>query len=216
MSIRNWFTNHPDKDAFAKMSEELEAIRKKYGIPKGILLVPDRLEFALKRKSYDNFHLTHRQYYDYLPEMVLEIIIPMEINQLVQMGFPQERIGRSGKNGVYLEIDGPGDFMTSMILGELAVQRKYNEKEYAELVDATKVNRKTTTDAVDLQFEWSSSLEKRYSDYMMKMMEVTQRNPFVMIEMANVIRKYSESVGPMWSLLEKKQEMDRQRANGVV
>jgi hypothetical protein len=82
-----------ENDTYIKrMCDDLQAIREKYGLPKGILFIPDRYEIAIKRNSYDRMYMDYKAFYDFLPDTALDIFIPLQINQLTQMGIPKEKI----------------------------------------------------------------------------------------------------------------------------
>lgn len=78
------------------MLDALRAVREKYKLPKGFLFVPDKLEISITRSSYDNLHLSYKEYFNYLPESVLNIIIPITINMMIQgFGIPKQQIERT-------------------------------------------------------------------------------------------------------------------------
>ena len=47
------------------MFKEIETIHKKYGIPKAMGFVPDKLEITLERKEIDKFNLTYSEFFNY-------------------------------------------------------------------------------------------------------------------------------------------------------
>ena len=89
---------------FVKMLDEIRAVRDKYGLPKGIVFVPDKLEISLKRNSYDSFHLSYKERFEYLPNEILDIVVPISINLLVARASDHtKKPFHTFRNGKYLE-----------------------------------------------------------------------------------------------------------------
>jgi hypothetical protein len=196
-------TEH-DKDYFIKMLDELRAIREKYGLPKGMLFSPNRLEISIKRNSYDNVHLSYKEYFDYLPDMLLDLVIPTSINMIVQNGVPKERVERIGQNGVGLEIDGTTILVMSMVLSELAIQKRFTEKEFEDLMIASTRTVRALTETSGLEFEWTDEIGKRYWSALQQLGAVLKANPSVVSEMQAIQKKYSTSIEKVRTILDNK------------
>jgi hypothetical protein len=197
-------TGETEETYIVKMLDELRAIREKYGLPKGILFVPDRIESSIKRNSYDNLHLSYKEYFDYLPDMVLDLVIPLTINMLVQTGLPRERIERFAKNGVSVELDGNADSILGTLLSEILIQKRFNEEDIAKIVRIITRTRKALVDTSELEFEWNEEIGARYFDLLAQMGRVIQNNPSMLSEMEEVRKKYSDSIEKVRESLNKK------------
>lgn len=200
-----------DENYFVKILDEIRALREKYGLPKGVMLVPDRLEISLERNSYDNFHLSYKEYFNYLPDFVLDLVIPITINMLTQTGIPRERVVRIAKNGVGMEIDGTALMIMGLILSELSIQKRFTEEEITILVSSLGKLRRAFTDSQDLEFEWNNEIEERYFKNLEQTRAVVMANPSFVSEMEAIPKKYSESIEKVKALLEKKDAETKSR-----
>jgi hypothetical protein len=196
----------PDKEYFIKMLSELRAIREKYGLPRGLLFSPDRLEISTKRNSYDNVHLSYKEYFDYLPDTVLDLVIPASINMIVQIGVPRECVERIGKNGVGLEIDSTTILVVAMLLSELSIQKRFTEEELQNVMTAGNNTIRALTDTSDLMFEWDEEIGHRYLSILQKSGAILLANPSAVVEMQEVQKKYSASAEKLRTVLSNKQD----------
>jgi len=187
-----------------KMLDEMRAVREKYGLPKGILFVPDRIEISLKRNSHDNFHLSYREYFDYLPNLVLDLVLPVTINMLVQTGIPRERIERIAKNGVGMELDGNALMVMGLILSELSMQKRFSEEETTNLTNSIARLRRAFTDFSDLEFEMNDEIAQRYLSILQQTGVFVMANPSFVSEMEVITKKYAASIEKVRTVLEKK------------
>lgn len=179
-----------NNNPFAEIFDELRVVREKYGLPKGIIPVPDRLQITLKRNSYDNFHLSYREYFEYLPDEILDFVIPTTINSLVQMGMPKDRIVWNPHNCVGVELDGDWFLMMGVILREVAIQKRFSDEELDQISNATKREMKSLSEFSSLEFDWNEEKSRNFINNSMQMMTAIQRNPSVVFEMENVMQKY--------------------------
>ena len=191
---------------FTKMLDELRVVKEKYKLPKGILFVPDRLEIAIKRNSYDNLHLSYKEYFDYLPDTVLDIVLPMTINMLVQSGIPKQQIKRISKNGASMELNGSAEMITGMVLSELLIQKNFNEDEIEKLVIIIKRTIKGFTDSSNLKFEYNDELGKEFFNILAELLAVTQNNPSMALEVQEIVNKYSQTIEKVRTLIEEKNQ----------
>jgi hypothetical protein len=175
------------------MLAEMKAIREKYGMQKGLLFVPDKLSISIERISYDNFHLSYAESFNYLSSQVLDMVIPVSINMLVQMGFPRERVTRISQNSVGIEIDGNLFLILGLVLSELSIQKRFEDTDISLLFDAVQKSRKAFTESVDFGFEWNSEIEKRFYGILSNTFKVMQEHPNVVTELEAVVKKYTQS-----------------------
>jgi len=178
---------------FMKMLDEMKALREKYTIPKGILLVPDKLEIQLQRGAYDNFHLSYKEYFNYLPNEVLNIAMPMTMNMMSQIGIPKEKVTRITDNCVGMELDGDFSKIVGAVLGELLIQKRLNEDETISFFSRVAIMVKALSELSSLEFEWNSEIQKRYYDAMMKLSEVMQAHPTLSSEIEAIMKKCAQS-----------------------
>ena len=196
----------PDEHNLLKMIDEMRAVTKKYGIPKGFLFVPDRLEISIKRNKYDSFNLSYKEYFDYLPNIVAQIAITTAINLSVQIGIPKEQIKRIEKNGVGIELDGNADRIMKLVMIELFIQKRFSMQEMETFFSATKNSIKSLTALSDLQFEWNEETSKKYFDKMEELSRIQQKNPNIKSELEAIPKKYAKTIEKVWSKLEKKDQ----------
>ena len=174
---------------FMKMLEEIKAIKEKYNMPKGILLVPDKLEISVQRISYDQFHLSYKEFFNYLPNQIQDIAIPITINTLIQTGIPRERITRIANNGVAMEFDGNFLQIASALFAELLIQRRFDDDEIISFFSSVARIRKAFTDLSELEFEWNSDIEKRFYSNLENLFKLMQEHPSLLMEIEAIAKK---------------------------
>jgi hypothetical protein len=173
-----------------QMIKEINAIKEKYKIPKGMLFMPDRLEFSVKRTGYNKLHLVDREFFDYLLSYACFAIIPFTINALVQFGIPEQKIERIGENGVQIVIDGNVLTCTATVVSEMLAQKKYQEEDFEKLRKGLKSNIETLTQMSDQVFDWNEESFKQFSNTMSLMVEISKNHPEINQEMMTVIEKH--------------------------
>lgn len=177
---------------FEKMLEEIRTLREKYSMPKGMLLVPDTLKISVQRTSYDNFNLSYKEFFNYLPTLMLDLVIPTTINMLVQIGVPKESITRIDANGVSMEISGNFSQIMAGILPELLIQKRLEDDEIRSLFNFAQKLRKSFVDFSDLEYEWNSEIEKRFYSDLGNFVRVMQEHPSVLVELEAIVKKYTQ------------------------
>jgi hypothetical protein len=178
---------------FMKMVDEMRTLRERYAIPKGILLVPDKLEIQVQRVAYDRFHLSYKEYFNYLPNEVLNIAIPVTMNMMSQIGIPEERVTKIAENCVGIELDGDFSQIVGAVLAELLIQKRLNEDETISFFSTVAIMVKALSELSDLEFEWNSEIQKRYYDTIGKLSEIMQAHPTLSSEIETIINKCSQS-----------------------
>ena len=174
------------------MFKEISIVREKYGIPKGIFLVPDKLEISVQRISYDNFHLSYKEFFNYLPNHILDVVLLTTTNFLVQAGIPREQITRIGENGVGLEVDVNFFYMASCILSELLIQKRFEDGEFSSLLKYVEENRKMFADVSESEYEWNSEIENKFYSNLSDLSRIMQENPSVRVELEAIVKKYTQ------------------------
>lgn len=177
---------------FVKMFDEIKAVKRKYGMRKGIWFVPDKLEISVQRISYNSFHLSYKEFFNYLPNHILNIVIPTSISLLVQIGIPRERIRLIDNNGVGMELDTNLLPIVSCILMELLIQKQLKDNEISFLFGAVQKVRKAFTDFSELEFEWNSETQKRFSDSLGDLTRIIQEHPSALAEIEAIVKKYTQ------------------------
>lgn len=167
----------------------MKALREKYAIPKGVVLVPDKLEIVVQRIANDRFHLSYKEYLTYLPDVVLNLAIPITINMLSQIGFPREKITRITSNCVGMEIDGSFQQIAGAIFTELLMQKRFNEGEIDSFLSAIAKMSKALSEWSGLEHEWNSEVEKRYFDNLGRLVEIMQMHPTLPSEIEAIVEK---------------------------
>jgi hypothetical protein len=175
---------------FVKLLDDVKALMEKYSMPRGIILVPDKLEILIQRNS-NNFHLSYRESFTYLPNHVLDVAIPVTINTLVNTGFPRESITRISNNCVGLEINGSYEQVLGAVLNEILIQKRLSEDELVSFLSFVARMRKALTDLSDLGFEWNSETEKTFYGNLENLFKVMQEHPSFLSEMQAIVTKYT-------------------------
>lgn len=173
------------------MFREIKTLREKYNMPKGMLLVPDRLEICVQRVSCENFDLSYKEFFNYLPNQMLDLVIPNSINVLVQIGVPRELITRIG-NGVSLELSGNFSEILAMILPELLIQKRFEDDELSTLFNFVQKARKSFVEFSDFEYEWNSEVKKRFYDILNDLFRVVQQYPSALVELEAIVNKYTQ------------------------
>ena len=177
---------------FENMLKEMKRLKEKYSLPKSMLFVPDKLEISLQRNSYDNFHISYKEFFNYIPDLLLDVVITMSINALVQMGMPREWITQIDKNGVGIEANGNVFLIAGFILPELLIQKRLEDAEISSFFSLVARSRKAFTDFFELEFEWNSETEKKFQDLLDSSIRVMQEHPSMVKEMEAIVKKYTQ------------------------
>jgi hypothetical protein len=196
----------PDKEYMAKILDETKAVMDKYGLPKGIILVPDRLEISIKRNAYDSFHVSYKEYFEYLPREIVDIAIVNGINFLIQSGIPKERIERIANNGVGWELDGDAILAPAMVIPEFFIQKRFSEEETEQLLSLIKKGLKSFKELVDFEFEWNDEIATKFLKNQIKMGTIMEKTPSLRSELEAIPKKYTETIEKVRSILEKKED----------
>jgi len=176
------------------MFKEMSIVREKYGIPKGVIFVPDKLEISIQRISYDNFHLSYKEFFNYLPNHLLDVVTLTTTNFLVQVGVPREWITRIGENGIGLELDANFFRMASAVLPELLIQRRFEDIEISSFLKSIEENRKMFADFSELEFEWNSEIENKFYSNLNDLSRIMQENSSARIELEAIVKKYTQPI----------------------
>ena len=171
------------------MFREIEMIYKKYGMPKGMGFVPDKLEIVLERKEIDNFDLTYSEFFNYLPYHALNMAIGNVIHFMRQMGFPLEKIVRM-ENGVKVQIS--GDFRVAFFpIIEIISQYKDNETDIEAIFDSISKTRQLFTRLLDFHWDWNDETESKFNNLVKILYELMREHPSISEELEAVIKKYT-------------------------
>ena len=171
------------------MFKEIETIYKKYGIPKGMGFVPDKLEIILERKEIDKFNLTYSEFFNYLPHHALNIAIETTIHLMRQIGFPPEKIIRM-ENGVKVQTS--GDFQIALFpISEILLQNKGKESEIKSIFDLISKIYQIFAKFVDFQWDWNDETESKFKNFITISKEVMREHPSISEEIEAVIKKYT-------------------------
>ncbi len=171
------------------MFKEIEMIRKKYGIPKGVLFVPNKLEIVLERKEIDKFDLTYTEFFNYLPDHVLKIAKENSIQLLQQMGLPLKKIIQMN-NGVKVEMS--GDFRIAVWpIIEILFQNKDNKTVIKTIFESINKIYQTLTQNAGFHWDWNNETESKYNNFLTTLIKIMQEHPSISDEMEAVISKYT-------------------------
>jgi len=175
-----------------KMVKDLAEVRAKYGLPKQIGLIPDRIEVIIDRKDLDKFKVNYSEYFNYLPQDILSQAILDTINILTQLGVKPEKINIS-ENGVHTLFS--GNFPVLMQpLTEILIQNYNIEKDFDGIVESLKVGINAFLNMIELKYVFDNETEKEYrkirDEYNIKVFE----NPNILLEINEIMEKFKSSM----------------------
>lgn len=171
------------------MAKEIEMIRKKYGMPKGMLFVPNKLEITLERKELDKFDLTYSEFFNYLPSHVKNMAIQGTIQLLHQLGTPLETITRM-ENGVKVQIT--GDFRVACFpITEILMQKKTVESEIKAIFDSISKNHQMLNILGDFHWSWNDETESKWKNSFKTLFKIIREHPSFPSELEAVVKKYT-------------------------
>lgn len=146
------------------MFKEIETIYKKYGLPKGMFFVPDKLEIILERKGIDKFDLTYSEFFNYLPDHALNIAMETTIQFMSQIGFPPEKIIRT-ENGVKVQTSGDFQIAFPPII-EILLQNKGKDLEIKSILDSISKIYEIFANFLVFQWDWNDETESIFKNYL--------------------------------------------------
>jgi hypothetical protein len=170
------------------MFKEIDAIRRKYNVPKGMGFVPDKLEIVLERKEIGKFDLTYSEFFDYLPSHFRSIAIEGAIQFMQQVGFPVEKIVRMEK-GVKVQISGNFQVATFPMV-EILLQNKGHESEIRLKLDEIGKAYQIFSDLLYFNWDWNDDTKSKFNELCATLDRIMQEHPSVTEEIEAVIRKY--------------------------
>jgi hypothetical protein len=169
------------------MFREIEEINRKYGVPKTMGFVPDRLEIVLQRRE-NEFDLTYTEFFNYLPDNVLETAKNNVVQLLQQLGIPQ-KITELEK-GVRVQISGdPRVALFPMM--ELLIQNRNIGSELEQILASLRSNAQIWLDFSDLHWDWKGETENKYKDFIATLEKIMEEHPSYASEIQAVIEKYA-------------------------
>lgn len=169
------------------MFEEIGAVNRKYGVPKTMGFIPDRLEIVLERKG-DRFNLSYTEFFNYLPPEVLEAAKENALQLIQQLGVPQ-KITRL-ERGVGVQMD--GDLRVVLfVMMELLLQNKNIQADLEPVLDALRTNVQTWFDFSDIHWDWKEETENKYKEFIATLERVVQEQPSYESEINAVVKKYA-------------------------
>ena len=171
------------------MFKEIETINNKYGVPKGIWFVPDKLEIILERKEEGKFNLIYSEFFNYLPQHVLSIAVETTVQLLQHMGFPSENVIRI-ENGVKVQMSGDFKIPYSTI-AELLIQNKYDETKIRANFESIIKHYQILSHLSDFHWSWNDETERKLNNFLSIWNKVIQENPSVSSEIEAVIKRYT-------------------------
>lgn len=190
MGYHKWFTNNAEDESFLLMLKEMRALMDKYGMPKALMLVPDKLEISLKRNAYDDFHLFLKETFNYLPAEVVDFVVSNTINVMIQMGVPSEKISRHSLNSVVVELDLNLLPILEIIISEIGTQKRFSEEEFDQLLKTGRTRVKSFKEFSQLEFEWNEKIAVKFFETTMLTASIIQTNPSIVLELENIRKKY--------------------------
>ena len=171
------------------MFKELKLIQKKYGIPKSMVFVPNKLKIELERKESDKFEITYTEFFNYLPYHVLPLARECAIQFIQQLGMPKENISEM-ENGISLKLSGNFN-MVMFTLIELFLQNKNIESELKSYLDFLYHYYEMLFDFFDLHWNFDETIENKFNNLINIVSNIIRENPSYISELEAIIKKYT-------------------------
>lgn len=182
-----------------KMVKDLAEVRAKYGLPKQMGLVPDRIEILIDRKDLDTFKVNYSEYFNYLPQDILSQSILDTVNILTQLGVKPEKINIL-ENGVHTAFNGNFPVLIQPLI-EILIQNYNIEKDFNGIVESLKVGINAFLSMMELRHVFDNETEKEYrkiiNEYTIKIFE----NPNILLEINEIMEKFKSSMMKSFSQL---------------
>lgn len=162
----------------SSMFKELQEIYQKYGLPKGMGFVPDKLEITLQRHEGDRFELTYSEYFSYLPTEVFDIAIENVTQFFQKMGLLPEPIDHP-QNGVKVHMN--GDFRVALfVMLETLLQNRNVKSELRHHMDLLATYLETYSNLFSFHWDFEEETRRKWSDYLTTLDRVEQENPLIL------------------------------------
>lgn len=174
---------------FEGMIAEIRALNEKYGVPRGIVFVPDKLEISLQRRETSKFSMSYQETFSYLPEYALNIATEALMQMIRQSGLPFSNVTRVEK-GVRMEMTADLPVILSAILAELSIQRPLEDVEFLDIVGDARIGKRMFTGFSDLCWTWNDDVAKRLDNTLHTFDKIMAEHPSYGLEMGNIVRKY--------------------------
>lgn len=172
--------------------KELNELREKYSIPKGIGFVPDKIVIELERKENDKFKLDYYEYFNYVPPHILNQVIPLTITLMQQMGVPSEATCQL-ENGIYIKLEGYSSVIFHPII-ELFLQSEKNTQNIENSLVLLHDMIMMFLNTINFKYEYTTEIENEFLSNLLRMQQLMLNNPTISKEFEALHRKYSESL----------------------
>jgi len=177
---------------FEGMVNEIVSVKEKYGIPKAMYFVPDRLEITLQRIGEDKFSLDYQETFSYLPPLYLGLAIQSVVNFMNQVGIPKENITVLD-DGVKLKYVGSFVSTVSPVLLEILIQKRTEESEIVSIIEGLVKTHKVFSRLSDFHRNWNNDIAKKFEGFIEKIYRIMLDHPSARSEMEAIARKYTGS-----------------------
>jgi len=171
------------------MFKELQEIYQKYGLPKGMGFVPDRLEITLQRREGDRFELTYSEFFSYLPSEVFSTARENVTQFFEKMGLLPEAIDHL-PDGVKVHIN--GDFRVALfVMLETLLQNRNIKSELPHYMGLIGTYLDIYSDLFSFHWDFEEETRRKWTDYLTILDRVVQENPSISSEIQEVLKKHA-------------------------
>lgn len=177
------------KPTLEMLFQEIKTIYRKYGLPKTMGFVPDKLEIVLERSEQNLFNLSYSEHFNYLPDYALETARENAIQLMQQLGFPSEKI-TSLNHGVKVQIRGSAGIVLYLLL-EILLQVESNEREIKAHLDLLYTRYRMFAELMDFYWRWCTATKRKFDDMSSALNEILENHPSFSEEIAQIVKKYS-------------------------
>jgi hypothetical protein len=169
---------------------EINQVFKKYGLPRGIGFVPNKININFERKNESLFSLIYEEYFTYLPDELLDDSRENAIDFLKKFGVPSDSIIKFDK-GVQVKLEGDVHIIDFPIL-ELIIQNKNFINDMSSLCDEVKSSLTKLTELFELTYDIKSEDHLTLVNYLGHVRKILEDNPEIQLEIEEIVKKYTQ------------------------
>lgn len=174
-----------------KILKELEALLKKYDLPKMFAFVPNKLEISLERKGINEFSLVYKEFFDYLPNTIRKLATESTIQFLKMLGITRD-ITRL-ENGVMTHMS--GDFLVAYLpIIEILIQNKYYETTMESFFNVINKRIQKYSNFFIFNWEYNKETEQQYHKCLERVRAIFEKNPSIQSEIENIYKKNTKII----------------------
>jgi hypothetical protein len=175
-------------DNKSDLLSELIALNAKYGLPKSIGFVPDKIQVTIERAKNDVFELIYSESFTYLPDK----LIPYAINNAIEiakgMGHEPDQFTRIIK-GIEFKHSSDFNIICGIIL-EFFMQDKNLESKLEEYLNELRGVYKKFIQLIEPHYTYNDEIENKIKEESQNIEKIIREKPNILSERQKIIDKY--------------------------